>query len=193
MKKFIFVFLAFIAIDSQARIIGTNPTGANADIVCFGGRIAGNTVVNKTEDCIDSNGNIITTTPSNQSLGSQQFPFASAYLGSTVFESAVGATVPFISGISCGGGVGANAASITGTDFAGSVTLGTGSNTQCLIGFNPVFVNTPICSIDLLTSSGIGTNAATNLNAVILPTSIQLNTGLGAPGIIDFICVGNQK
>lgn len=81
MKK-VFCLLGVLALAgtvAHARLIGTNPTGASADIWCSGGRLRGSTVVANTEDCIDSSGNFVPTTTANQTLGTSSLSWSNVY------------------------------------------------------------------------------------------------------------------
>lgn len=73
---------------SEARIIGTNPTGALSDLWCNGGRIqavAGAiNVIAGTEICQDSSGNWIPTTNGTQNLGTQALQWQNAYVSGAV-------------------------------------------------------------------------------------------------------------
>jgi hypothetical protein len=225
MKRLIGIFatLAFLGTLADARIINPNTginysASANADIVCFGGRVISTnppSVKSATEVCIDANGDIVPTanganinlgsaslgTAPYQSLGSQAFPWGLNYFGTQVFisgmasntttGSAVVGTSPFTVGSSCGLG-GLNM--ITGTDFAGILTLGTGTSAACTMGFNPVFLNTPICMTQIITGpfTTVGNNWGDSY-PIVLPTSIQFGTSLGPPGKIDYICVGQTQ
>lgn len=64
---------------ASAREIGVNPTGASADQVCFGGRIAGNSVKAATEACLDSSGNWLPTTTAGANLGTAALPWNTVY------------------------------------------------------------------------------------------------------------------
>ncbi len=55
----------------DARLTGTNPTGASAAETCFGKKSA--------EACIDASGNVIPTTGSSQDLGSSAHPWNNVY------------------------------------------------------------------------------------------------------------------
>lgn len=85
MRKFLALLVAVAILASfpkvfYARLIGTNPTGSSADVMCNGGRIRGNTVISATEICQDSNGNWLPTSVSNTStLGTSAFPWTNAY------------------------------------------------------------------------------------------------------------------
>jgi hypothetical protein len=53
----------------QARLIGTNPLGVNADVWCTGGRIRGNTTLSDMEMCQDASNNLVPTTTLRGSIG----------------------------------------------------------------------------------------------------------------------------
>jgi hypothetical protein len=73
---------------SMARIIGTNPKGANVDLWCNGGRIRAATPVLYTEICQDYLGDLIpTSTSGTQSLGTASLPWLSLYSGTVVAGS----------------------------------------------------------------------------------------------------------
>lgn len=242
MRKLLAICIALILAsgDSYARIITPNPTGSAADVVCFGGRVAGNTVKSSSEACIDANGNLVPTTLNNQTVGQSTFPFSSlwigtgtnngtglvsttppgvqlgtpagVYVGTAIVSSSAtgpilslagraftsvraGTAGPAIFSNSCGGTAGGGnvtSALVTGSDFAGIVTLGTGNNKACTIAFGDPYLNTPICSITIMTSAGfVGIDYSGN--PIILPTSIQFNTSLSSPATINYICVGLQQ
>lgn len=65
--------IALVILNSKlyARLTGTNPTGASADVVCFGPK--------SSEGCFDSSGNIIPTTNNTQTLGTSSLNFSNTY------------------------------------------------------------------------------------------------------------------
>lgn len=60
----------------HARLTGTNPTGASADVACWGPK--------SSEICVDSSGNIIPTTTATQSLGSSSLQFKNLQLSGSI-------------------------------------------------------------------------------------------------------------
>ncbi len=65
--EFLAVAGLFSAHSVYARLTGTNPTGASADVACWGPK--------GKEICVDSSGNIIPTTTATQNLGSASLTF----------------------------------------------------------------------------------------------------------------------
>lgn len=114
-----------------------------------------------------------------------------------------GTAGPFIVGLgtvaragsTCGNSHPGSPTLLTGSDFAGIIALGTGASaaTNCTLAFGDPYLNTPICSIMLQTSTLLNGAGGQGLNAIVLPTSIQFNTALGFPGKINYICVGNGQ
>lgn len=89
MKRFLTIIAAMVVLCgvSQARIIGTNTNGANADIWCSGGRVRAGTPVLYTEACLDFTGSFIPTSGANsniQNLGTPTLAWDSLYLSSGV-------------------------------------------------------------------------------------------------------------
>ncbi len=69
---FLTLTVCFRALRVYARLTGTNPAGASADIVCWGPK--------GSEVCIDSSGNLIPTTTGASSLGSSALQFKNLQL-----------------------------------------------------------------------------------------------------------------
>lgn len=75
---------------------------------------------------------------------------------------------------------------LTGTDFAGTVTGGTGAN-GCTITFGAAFLNTPVCIVSQQSMSLVNALSYTESTTALTITQ----TGLGT-GKIDFVCIGNK-
>lgn len=69
---------------AHARMIGTNPVGAQADAFCVGGRLAGNVATSLSEVCVDSGGNFVPTTTSTNSLGTSGLKWLNVNVSSAV-------------------------------------------------------------------------------------------------------------
>ena len=80
------ILVALAGIGS-ARMIGTNPTGVNADPFCVGGRITANTVVSASEVCVDATGNVIPTTTGVSSLGTSALYWLNGFITSLTVKT----------------------------------------------------------------------------------------------------------
>jgi hypothetical protein len=72
---------------------------------------------------------------------------------------------------------------ITGSDFAGLVTVGTGTPTTCTITFSATFSGIPVCVV----------NSATQLAAfsyTVSATAIAVTQTATSSNLIRYICVG---
>jgi hypothetical protein len=72
---------------------------------------------------------------------------------------------------------------VTGSDFAGWVTPGTGSPTSCVLTWAAPFQATPVCSLD---------QSGTTIVFVITATGINLTT-IGSIQPIYWICFANPQ
>jgi hypothetical protein len=88
-----------------------------------------------------------------------------------------GATAPALT--SCG-----TSPSIAGSDFAGTVTMGTGSPTGCVITFNTAYSAAPHC---VVTSESQLTSFAYSTSATAI-TTVQTGTSSNK---VDYVCVTN--
>lgn len=87
-----------------------------------------------------------------------------------------GGSAPTLS--SCGG-----TPAVVGTDFAGTVTLGSGSPTGCVITFSAAYTNAPICTVTW----------RSNLAAMAYTTSttaLTLTQTATSSNVVDYMCVG---
>ncbi len=91
-----------------------------------------------------------------------------------------GATTPVLT--SCG-----TSPAISGTDWAGTVTLGTGSPTGCVITFGTAYTGVPYCVVSSQTAPGTTTPAYS-----VSATAITTVQAAGSSNKLDFICVGRQ-
>ncbi len=80
MKIFVPLLIVLTSSVAQARLTGTNPTGASADVDCQGKKSA--------EQCTDYLGNIIPTTANAQTLGTSALPWSNIYLSNGAIDTA---------------------------------------------------------------------------------------------------------
>lgn len=77
---------------------------------------------------------------------------------------------------------------ISGSDFAGTVTEGTGGATAgCLITFNTAYLTTPFCVVSARTFT-----TASPISRVLWPTGIAITHAAGASIAYDYFCSGTR-
>ncbi len=92
-----------------------------------------------------------------------------------------GATAPALT--SCG-----TSPTISGNDFAGTVTMGTGTPTGCVITFNTAYSAAPHCVVTSRTAYGTTALAYTVSTAAITTTQSAVSSNL-----IDYVCITNAS
>ena len=90
------------------------------------------------------------------------------------------ATAPALT--SCGSG----SPAISGTDWAGTVTVGT-SATGCIVTFNTAYTGVPYCVVSSQVAPGTSTPAYS-----VSATAITWVQASGSGGKFDYICSGRQ-
>lgn len=101
----------------------------------------------------------------NLAVGTAQYFRVNQVINGIQYASTHGTSAPVLS--ACG-----TTPTISGTDIAGTVTMGTGSPTGCVITFATAYVTAPNCSVD--SQSQLASFAYTVTNAAI--TTVQTGT-----------------
>ena len=91
-----------------------------------------------------------------------------------------GATAPALT--SCG-----TSPAISGTDFAGLVTEGTGTPTGCVVTFNTAYTAAPYCVV-----VGQSDPNNTTIHYTVSTTAITITNAAADSGKYNYICVGQQ-
>lgn len=91
-----------------------------------------------------------------------------------------GATTPVLT--SCG-----TSPAISGTDWAGTVTMGTGTPTACTITFGTAYTSAPTCVVTSRTAPATTTPAYT-----VSTAAITLAQAATSSNLWDYVCVGKQ-
>jgi hypothetical protein len=118
------------------------------------------------------------TYPSFRSLTANDLPASTALIIWPSAHALVGnTTAPALT--SCG-----TSPSISGTDVAATVTMGTGSPTGCTITFNTAFTSAPHCTV-----TWHGTPLTTQTYAVT-NTALTLAQQATSSDIVDYQCIG---
>lgn len=121
--------VAFWAINphrGDARLIGTNPTGASADVWCVGGRAYANTAVLTTEVCVDASGNVIPTTTGTGSLGTSSLKWLNLFLSG---NASIAGTAAVTGTSSFTGNVGISTAAATYSELTVVAALASSTGT----------------------------------------------------------------
>jgi len=100
------------------------------------------------------------------------------YFPGHILSTIRGAPPPTVTGSTCG----TTATSITGTDFVGTVTIGTSATTSCVITFGTAFTTAPTCLLTPKSAILAALSyAATTTALTITQTSTANNT-------ISYLC-----
>jgi hypothetical protein len=95
-----------------------------------------------------------------------------AYLADTAVHLSFIASSGLPSLTGCGTG-----AAITGTDQAGTVTLGTGTVTSCSVGFTKNYVATPSCTVSTASTTIFGAATSVSVSTLVAGFSSNLASG----------------
>lgn len=136
------------------------------------------------------NGTLGATTPSTVAATTGAFSSTLGVTGAATFSSTTAHTgLATFSGHIAGGGTApaltacGTSPSISGTDLAGTVTMGTGTPTGCVITFNVTYGTAPHCAV---------TWRATPLASqsyTISATAITLTQTATDSNLVDYVCV----
>ena len=107
-------------------------------------------------------------------------PASALVVTSTDRLLSTGATAPALT--SCG-----TTPAIVGTDMAGTVTMGTGTPTGCVITFNVPWAVAPFCVV-----TWIATPLASQ-SYVTSTTAITLTQTATSSNVVKYICIGNAQ
>lgn len=157
---------------ASARLTGTNPTGASADIFCVGPVGA--------EACIDSNGNVIPTTTLDTTLGTSSLVWNQAYIN-TMNVGSAGSTNS--TGI---GGTGASQATNSGLQVYGKVAV-TGIVASTTVPVNSSYEtvqSTSNTTVSITSTPSISTTTVVNGTTELPSGTFLIITSTGASGII---------
>jgi hypothetical protein len=95
------------------------------------------------------------------------------YFPAHVLTTTRGGPPPTVTGATCG----TTAPSVTGTDFAGLITVGTSATTSCVLTFGTAFVTAPVCLLTPKSAILAALSYATSTTALtITQTSTASNT-----------------
>jgi hypothetical protein len=75
---------------------------------------------------------------------------------------------------------------ISGSDLAGTVTIGTGAPTGCVITFNAAYTSAPHCTVTWRATALLSQNYA------VSNTAITLTQTATSSGVVDYICVASS-
>lgn len=92
-----------------------------------------------------------------------------------------GATAPALT--SCG-----TSPTISGNDYAGTVTMGTGTPTGCVITFNTAYSSAPHCVVTSRTAYG-----TTALAYTVSTTAITTTQSATSSNLVDYVCITNAS
>ena len=118
-----------------------------------------------------------TTDPGAGALLTNTFVQATTYLQAGTKLRSVG-PAPALS--SCG-----TSPTIEGSDLSGTVTMGTGSPTGCIITFNAAYSNAPRCSVTWRTNIA-------SMQYTVSTTAITLTQTATSSNMIDYICTARS-
>lgn len=180
---------------TAARVVGMerNTTAATAGqglTINAGAAIAGTNNLNGGDLTLatgDGTGNgtakiDFQTVDANQGTGSTARAVTTRFRLRDGHAVSLTAAVPTLSG--CG-----TSPSITGTDMAGRITLGTGSPTACVVTFNKAYTtNAPAC-----TAGNEDSNTATRIPKVTTSTTtMTLTATFSASDHLQYVCIGTE-
>lgn len=95
------------------------------------------------------------------------------YFPGHILSTVRGSPAPTVTGATCG----TTAPAITGTDFAGTVTIGSVATTSCVVTFGTAFVTAPTCVVSPKSTILAAFSFATSTTALtVTQTSTASNT-----------------